>query len=138
MRVETALVLINESLVFLPNWTIEATDHRKRYEDAICLRLTIKDAPFSEREEAPKYLRHVPNGVHSEFPIHVGDCNDIDELAGRVLDAILDTFAHEAREFLRIKPTMWAPFHPHKRDGIDRWTARTGRHPDQDFKYGIV
>ena len=28
---------------------------------------------------------------------------------------------HEMREALRIKPTYWAPFHPHQIDGIRRW-----------------
>lgn len=28
---------------------------------------------------------------------------------------------HEMREFLRIAPTYWAPFHPHHTDGIRRW-----------------
>jgi len=138
MEVETALKLVNEGVIFLPNWEVIAEDHTDRFGDAICVKFNITDARRSEREFAPGYTEVVPNGARARFPIYVGDIHEPTELLGRVLDAALDNFAHEAREFLRLQPTGWAPFHPHRDDGIRRWAERTGRDPMRDYLFGIA
>lgn len=138
MEVETALTLVNESLIFLPNWEVVAEDHSDRFGEAVCVKFNITDARRSEREFAPDYCEFVSTGARAKFPIFVGNIYEPAELLGRVLDAALDNFAHEAREVLRLKPTNWAPFHPHRDNGIHKWAERTGRDPMRDYLFGIA
>lgn len=136
MRVDTALAIVNDNLVTYPDWTVHAEDHTNRYEDTIRVHFTIGGARASERENAPDYPVVVTGGIRVAFPIHVGDITDADELVGRVIDAALRAFEHEIREFTRLANTGYAPFHPHTREGINRWAQRTGRDPQLDYLYG--
>jgi len=117
MDVPTALDLIN-ALVYKPGWRIFASDHRERFESTILVRI---DYPChrSERELAPDYTEVIT--AHATFPIVVGDCQEGCDLYRRIIDAIIAIEVHEAREFLRVQPTLWAPFHPHHIDGMKRW-----------------
>jgi hypothetical protein len=136
MRVDTALQLVNDELVIYPDWTIRAEDHTHRYQDTIKVHLTIAGARASEREHAPTYGVVVEGGIRVAFPVHVGDIASADELVGRVIDLQLDAFAHEVREFTRLRSTGYAPFHPHTPDGIHRWADRKGTDPRLDYLYG--
>lgn len=138
MQVETAITLINESIYTVPGVEMKAEDYRHRFEDAICLSVNLTEARRSERELAPHYPETVPGGARSKYVIQVGSIDDVAELVGRVLDSLLDTYSHELREFTRVRPTNWAPFHPHKEDGIKRWSARVKHSTERDLKFGIV
>ena len=104
----------------MPNWSFMATDHTNRFEDAVRVRVEFP-ARASEREEAAKgYPTEFCN--HVEFPMIVANCNTADELLFCIIiNVLLRLQLHEMREFLRLKGTYWAPFHPHRHDGISRW-----------------
>lgn len=138
MRVDTALSLINNELAYPVGWEIFAEDHRKRFEESVCIHVNITDARKSEREEAPEYKAIVPGGARAKFVVPVGDVESIEDLVFRVILAILEDFTHEVREFVRVKSTNWAPFHPHKIDGIKRWSAAHGTDPFRDYLFGIA
>lgn len=131
MFVSTALKLI-EGLSYKPGWHFEASDYTKRFQDTIMLKCVFP-AYESERgyayEGYPKYR----TDSWAQFPIMVGDINEDTELYRRVLEAIMKLEEHEAREFLRVTSTMWAPFHPHNTDGMKRWGNIA-----EDFRYGIA
>lgn len=128
MRVESAVELIN-CVVYKPEWKITATDHTKRSEGAVQVRIDYP-ARRSERELAPDYVEEIM--TYAEFPMIVLDCDDV-SIYRRLLDAIICIETHEAREFLRVLPTEWAPFHPHRVDGMKRWGDIEG-----DLKFGIA
>lgn len=132
MNVDTALRLI-EQIDCGPNLCVEAEDYTRRHEGAIRL-TTIVTTVGSEREQFGNYKDAEPIDVRAQFVIIVTDCADDLELYRRVLtEALIPTLTHEIREFFRIKPTGWAPFHPHKIDGVDRWGE-----PEVDRKYGTA
>jgi len=121
MRIDSAIELVNQ-LVFIPGWSFTATDHTKRFEGTILVRVDYP-ARASERTEAPGYDREIT--TYATFPIVVSECDDA-SVYHKVLRAIVEIQEHEAREFLRVQPTMWAPFHPHRVDGMKRWAALGG------------
>lgn len=128
MLIESAIGLA-ESLVYKPGWNFTATDHSKRFEGTVLLRIDYP-ARASERTEAPEYDRLIQ--TYAEFPMVVQDCDDV-SLYRKILDHIMEIELHEAREFLRVNPTMWAPFHPHRIDGMKRFGTLT-----EDLKFGIA
>ena len=128
MRIDSAISLV-ENLVYKPGWSFSATDHSKRFEGAICVRIDYP-ARASEREEAPSYCREIM--TYATFPMIVQDCDDT-ALYRKILAAITEIEIHEAREFLRVQPTMWAPFHPHRIDGMKRYGDVSA-----DLKFGIA
>ena len=131
MRVESAVELVNH-LIYKPGWNITAKDHRNRFEGAIQVRIEYP-ARNSNREKAAKgYPEEIPGGTYAEFPVIVEDCDDTG-LYRKIINKIIDIEAHEAREFLRVEPTCWAPFHPHRIDGMKRWGDVEG-----DLKFGIA
>lgn len=138
MLVQSAIDLIGE-MVYKPGWTFEASDHTDRFEHTVKVRVTYP-ATMSEREEAP---RGYPTEItpHGEFAIQVDNCRDEADLFLKMLVEIIAPIdSHEAREFLRVRPTFWAPYHPHTADGMRRWAERTG---DQaalmaDMRFGVV
>ncbi|MGW3917853.1 hypothetical protein ACWEBX_41425 [Streptomyces sp. NPDC005070] len=130
MEVKSAVRLINQ-LVYKPGWTLEAEDNTNRFEGTVKVKF-IFPAFQSERELAEEgYPSHI-EGSWAEFRIVVADCDDT-ELYRRVLEKIMTIELHEAREFLRVPPTFWAPFHPHRVDGMKRWGDGEG-----DLSYGIA
>lgn len=128
MLITTAVDLV-DNLIYKPGWRFTATDHTRRFEGSIKLRIDYP-ARASERDEAPGYDREI--NTYAEFPIIVRDCADVD-LYRRIIECIMEIEQHEAREFLRVKPTMWAPFHPHNIEGMRRWGTTL-----EDLKFGIV
>lgn len=136
MHVDTALTLVNESLVYPPGYKVTATDHSKRFEDTVCLHVNI-DAQASDRAEAPDYATKIKGGARSSFAIAVGDVKDVEQLTYRVINALIEATTHELREFVRVTPTFWAPFHPHRIDGIKRWSQAEGVDPKRDYLFGL-
>lgn len=142
MRVDTAIALIDQ-LVYKPGYTLTAEDHTKRFEGTVKVTLHY-EAPETGRENAADGYPEIIN-TYAVFPIAVADLTGPSAAAclyRRVLDAILEVEAHEAREALRVQPTLWAPFHPHQLDGIDLWssTASSTQRPEllRDFQFGIA
>lgn len=128
MNVESALDLVN-AIIYRPGWRISATDHTNRFEGSIKVRIDYP-AQNTDREEAPEYNRAIM--TYATFPLIVLDCDDIG-LYRKIMEAILKIEEHEAREYFRVQPTLWAPFHPHRIDGMRRWG-----HPDEDLQFGIA
>jgi hypothetical protein len=127
MKVETAMKMINDELIFIPGWKFTARDHRNRFQDSIILRIDYpaqnsnRDQVTGENAENP-----YPESImtYAEFPMIIADGCTTDDLFGYVGDCIMKIQEHEMREFLRIKGTGWAPFHPHHTDGMIRWESR--------------
>lgn len=142
MRIETAIKLI-ESLVYKPGYTFTATDHTKRFEGTVKVRLDYA-APETGRENAAEGYPETIK-TYAEFPIAVGDLNGPNAavcLYRRVADAIMLVEKHEMREALRVMPTLWAPFHPHQLDGMRAWretnSSRMAPELASDFQFGIA
>lgn len=129
MEVKSALALIN-SLIYKPGWSIVAEDHTNRFEGTVKLIISYP-ARQSEREDAAKGYP-VEINPSATFPITVTDCEDDTELYRKIIGAIAQLEIHEAREFLRVHPTNWAPFHPHRVDGMKRWGS-----VEEDLRFGI-
>lgn len=135
MHVSTAIALI-ENLVFKPGWSFAATDHSSRFEGTICVRITQQTFK-SEREEAPGGYC-TPISPYGDFPIVVGAMTDVTDLCFALLGCIASFDSHEAREFLRVKPSYWSPFHPHTTEGMERWAERTNTPVALDLGYGVA
>lgn len=145
MRVESALDLIN-SLVYKPGWRISATDHTNRFEGAIKVKIEYPayDSKRADMKDGGE-LKEIT--TYASFAIIVEECDDV-SLYFRVLLAIILIDVHEAREFLRVQPTYWAPFFPHRIDGMKRWREMIKRNGediveamdevDGDLKFGIA
>ncbi|WP_433463933.1 hypothetical protein [Spirillospora sp. CA-128828] len=129
MEIESAIRLIG-NLIYKPGWVFEAKDYSNRFEGAIAIRIEYP-AFQSERADAAKGY---PNEIrpYATFPVVVDDCDDV-SLYRLVLTHIMEIEEHEAREFLRVEPTMWAPFHPHRADGMRRFGAM-----QQDLRFGLA
>jgi hypothetical protein len=63
----------------------------------------------------------------------LADCREDTDLYRKLAYAILEIEEHEMREYFRISPTFWAPFHPHQYDGMKRW----GKY-HEDLKFGLA
>ncbi len=138
MRVDSAVLLVN-NLIYKPGWTLTATDYTHRFESTICVKVEYP-APNSDRDNAKRgYEDDVLPTARAGFPIVVADCDDA-SLYRKIIDVILEIEAHEAREFLRVMPTYWAPFHPHNVDGMRRWNATNGIDYSvmPDLRFGLV
>lgn len=141
MRVESAISLIN-ALVYKPGYEFEASDHTKRFEGTVLVRINYS-APETGRESAANGYDKLIT-TYATFPVAVGDLHGPDSAARlyrRVLDAIMQVELHEAREALRVAPTLWAPFHPHQLDGIQLYANTNGSTipPElmRDYQFGI-
>jgi hypothetical protein len=140
MQVSSAIRLIN-SLVYLPGWAFEATDHCNRFEDSVSVTITYPAVETNKDKAEEGYP--LENRPHASFPLMVGAINDDIELYRLILHVIGEINTHEAREALRVQPTYWAPFHPHKQGGIAAWidTENVCAQHDKylpDLKFGIA
>ncbi len=133
MFVETAQALVAD-LIYKPGWEFEAFDDRKRFEDSIIVKITYP-AYDSSRESFDKekgcYVKEIV--TYAQFRMIVRDCDDV-SLYRKIIEAIMEIELHEAREFLRVNETLWAPFHPHRVDGMKRW----GDNMKGDLLFGVV
>lgn len=138
MLIQTALDLVGQ-LIYRPGWEFTATDHSSRFEGSICVRV---DYPAQETSRTMA-LKGYPesyglnNRPYALFPIVVRDLDNIG-LYAAILQAIAQIDIHEAREYLRIHPTGWAPFHPHQIDGMRRWAERHNADVIADLQFGIA
>lgn len=139
MEIPSAVRLVN-NLAYKPGWSFEATEHDNRFEGTIKVKINYParnssdpdalDVPVDERypEEIMTY---------ASFPIVVKDCDDT-ALYCHIADAINDIESHEMREFLRVAPNGWAPFHPHRVDGMNRWAEAHGTSVMADLQFGLA
>lgn len=134
MEINSAIKLVGE-LIYKPGWEITAKEHDNRFEGTITVRIDYP-ARNSNRDQAEAGYPQEIN-TYASFPLIVADCSD-DDLYGQILDRISAIEEHEAREFLRVEPTDWAPFHPHRVDGMRRWAARKGTSVMADLQFGIA
>jgi|SRR5579862_1211207 len=139
MEVTTAMALI-DNLVYFPGWEFETTDHCKRFEGSITVKVTYPSFETNRKEATEGYP--VENKPYATFPImvHGMSADDLHYAMGHI---IMSIYEHEMREALRIKPTFWAPFHPHRIDGIKRWGkarkhAKKWRMQMPDLQFGIA
>lgn len=139
MRVETAIALIDQ-LIYKPEWTFTATDHSNRFEGTVRVRVDYPARNSNRDQAGDGYPEEIM--TYAEFPVLVADCPSDVTLYRRVLDALVKIETHEAREFLRVPGTHWAPFHPHRIDGMKAWHATQGAEilPDlaADLQFGIA
>lgn len=135
MRVDTAVNLVNNDLVFWPNWKISAEDYSHRFEDTICVSFEYESRNYV-RGDAPDY----PNTITAtaKQAIVVADMKTPEDLLFAVLKRVEKIQSHEAREAMRLRSTNWAPFYPHKVDGQKRWAEKNGCAVDDDLIFGVA
>ncbi|WP_282795220.1 hypothetical protein [Streptomyces sp. CC224B] len=134
METESAIKLIGE-VIYKPGWELNARDHSSWCEGAIVVGVYH---PIVNSNRGQADAGH-PNEVtaYAEFPLVVADCTD-EDLYAALLRVIMQIEEHEAREFLRVRPTGWAPFHPHRVTGMRRWADRTGKGMLADLQFGVA
>lgn len=145
MEVDSAVTLINQ-LIYKPGWTFFAEPHTPRFEGAVQVHVTYPalDSGSNSNPEAWQsgYTEEIEGGARANFPILVGDADDAETVYRRLLNCVLEIEEHEAREFLRVQPTGWAPFHPHRIEGMRRWAGSPDRRADQplchDLQFGLA
>lgn len=142
MRIATAIALI-DNVVYKPGYGFTAHDHTRRFEGTVKVRLSYAAPETGRANAADGYPETIK--TYAEFTIAVGDLEGTDAALGlyrRLLDAVLEVEAHEAREAFRVRPSLWAPFHPHQLDGIEAWrTTEAMCQPEEltrDFQFGIA
>jgi len=132
VKFDTAKVLI-EQVIYKPGWKFEVTDFSHRFEGTIMVKVTYP-ATNSDRDQAPCFSEQIEGGARASFGLACGDCNNPMDLYRTMLtDVIMPIELHEAREFFRIPPTNWAPYHPHNLTGMKEWGT-----PDQDRRFGMI
>lgn len=133
METQTAITLV-EQMIYKPGWHFTAEDHTNRFEGTIKVRVDYP-ARNSNRDQAGNgYPDEIK--TYATFPILVGDVDSDLRLYRRILSALVHIEEHEAREFLRVPGTYWAPFHPHRLDGMRNW-HRMEHDPDAEIMQGL-
>lgn len=130
MLTETACRIINENVVFFPGWKIYAEDFTSRHEGCVCLYIEAPSVETNRPEAMEGYC--VRNTPRATTMLQVADLADDVALHRAVIEKLIEFWTHEARECYRVKPSYWAPFHPHQIDGMKRWGT-----PDKDITYGF-
>jgi len=120
---------IIEDVVYKPGWKFEALVS-DRFEEAVTLQISYA-APNFSRENAPDYLERTMANA-SFMRLCTPDCTD-DSIVEWVFHCIMQVEQHEAREAFRLAPMMYAPFHPHRQDGMQRFGD-----PDGDLRFGVA
>ena len=138
MLIETACSLVS-NLIYKPGWRFECEDFSARFGDYITVKI-IYPAVNYNRDQAPEYKDHIE--IYATWPLLVSDTDDAKVIYARILDFVLLIEEHEAREALRVRPTMWAPFHPHHLAGMQSWLDHLENGDDhmklfRDLKFGI-
>lgn len=141
MLPQTAADLLNH-IEFKRNgaeWRVRAKPF-DRFEDSILLEI---DYPVID---SSRNHWDVPEGgeqddgatkekfyVTTKWVIQAGCCSDDTDLYREFLAKVAIIDSHEAREALRIRPSLWAPFHPHRTGGMERWGD-----PQGDIMFGLA
>lgn len=140
MQVQSALDYVNgESFVYKPGWTFFAQSYEYRMQGAVLLTITF-DALSTDRDDARNGYKVILEPLVTNFVIHVIDCKSDDDLLFQILTKIIDLETHEAREFLRKRPTYSAPFHPHRHDSMIKWAEKnkiTDKNGDPDISHDM-
>lgn len=144
LTVDEVVRLINTELIFKPGWAFEASDHTRRFQDCVKVRIHYP-ARNSDREEARKGYPTEMN-TYADYPLLFGDIDASDyqharyQVMARLLGAIASINSHEDREFLRIPGDDFdAPFHPHRFGEIARWEHVTTALPGlPDLQFGVA
>ncbi len=127
MQVQSALDYVNgESFVYKPGYVFLAQSYEYRLQGAILLTITF-DALSTDRSDAKNGYNVMLEPLVTTFVIMVKDCKSDDDLLFQILRCLIDLETHEAREFLRKRPTYSAPFHPHRHDCMVRYAEKTGQ-----------
>lgn len=140
MDVNTAIELVGQ-LAYFPGWEFEASDHCKRFEGSITVKVTYPSFETNRPEAKEGYP--VENRPYATFPLMVHEMSNATDLYYAIGQVIMKIYDHEMREALRVKPTYWAPFHPHQIDGIRRW-RKSRRHAKRwemqlsDLQFGLA
>lgn len=137
MNIKSAIALVNQ-LVYKPEWAFEAVDHSNRFEGSIKVKITYPALNSNRDQACDGYPQMIT--TYAEFPMVVANCDD-SSLYRQIANAIVKIEEHEMREFLRVLPTYWAPFHPHRIDGMKRWNTTDHVAADQvtpDLQFGIA
>lgn len=135
MDVNVGIELINTGIVYKPGWTIRAEDYTWRMQGAVLVHISFA-APSSDREDAREGYQKVLAPLHNAFPMVIQDCVSEEDMLFKLLKVIIALETHEAREFLRRKPTYDAPFHPHRMADMVRWSDFTGGSVTDDLNFG--
>lgn len=131
MSKDTAITFINDGLVYPPGWSLTAHDLTARFENTIKVVVSYP-ACQTNRDQAPEQYPTVIQ-ANAEFPLVV-DFHDVYGLVRRLIEEVFARIhLHEDREMIRVKPTFWAPFHPHKIDGMKAWGDVAG-----DVRFGTA
>jgi hypothetical protein len=140
MQVTTAVELIH-SLIFFPGFEFKAHDHTDRFEGTVKVRIEY-DAWNTNRQtlDDDQYTEKIK--TYAEFPLMVEDIQDEAVLYRRLMTVLMRLYQHEAREALRVRGTLWSPFHPHRLGGMRRWrqTSEEDLLSDalmMDFTFGV-
>jgi hypothetical protein len=138
VNITSAIALIG-GIIYRPDWLFEAVDHSNRFEGSIRVKITYPALNTNRDQAADGYPQEIT--TYAEFPLIVANCDDI-SLYRKIANAIIEIETHEMREYLRVSPTMWAPFHPHRIDGMKRWNATDSDTPSDDvfadLRFGIA
>lgn len=116
------------TLDFMPGWNITAI-HIPDIDPPTRVLLYVK---FPARESGVEFA---PDGYPVERDdFNRGEVHDVrdvetnDDVYRTILEFLVRTWRHEAREFLRVPSRNWmAPFHPHIQAGVRRHTETVDR-----------
>lgn len=138
---DSAVKLLN-NIEFKRNgqkWRIHAEEF-PRFEDSVLLTIEYPvidssrhhwDTPVGEAQSDGDIKEMFY--VSTKWVIQAGCCTDDTDLYREFLSKVAIIDMHEAREALRIRPSLWAPFHPHRTGGMERWGD-----PQGDIMFGVA
>lgn len=136
MQVESAVDYVNGgSFVYKPGYVFFAQSYEYRLQGTILLTISF-DALSTDRVDAKEGYKKILEPLHTTFVIQVKECRSDDDLLYQILTKIIELETHEAREFLRKRPTYSAPFHPHRVECMERYCEKSGRSVNDDINYG--
>jgi hypothetical protein len=128
MLTRSAVELVS-GLIFRPGWTL-TSEACGRFEECIIVRFDYPAPDYSREFAKDGYCAKAE--PHASFRIPVRDLDDIG-LYRALLDKVAIIDGHEAREALRVRPTMWSPFNPHRLDGMERYGCA-----ERDLLFGVT
>lgn len=131
MECLSACQLINELVLFEPGWKFTATDHTNRFEGTIKVRIEYPAQNTNRDQAADGYPERIC--TYAEFTMTVADCGESHALYHKLFKLLMKVHEHESREYFRIRPTNYAPFHPHRIGGMERWGTT-----DSDLLFGVT
>lgn len=126
MHSSIAAEFLDTQLSYKPDWYFSA---EAEGENAVYFGMTFP--AFNSNQRLMEARMRVSIRPSVGFLLNVGGCRNTLDLMRLVIAAIMKVEEHEAREFLRLKGSYEAPFHPHKPEGMLAWGDEL-----QDLDYG--